>query len=145
MYNKRMLNLTSVYFLRSPLDTRTDKKLKSFIEDKSIEKESDKSANILCRQCHHLITCQEESIEVLGSHLHTFANPGGIIYQIGCFGSAKGCSYSGPATLEWTWFKGYSWKIAVCGACLTHLGWIYFSPANGSFHGFILNRLIQIF
>ena len=77
-----------------------------------------------------------------GAHQHTFANPGGIVYQIGCFQSAKGCAQTGPATDEFSWFKGFRWRIVVCRACLLHLGWVFISHARGHFYGLILDRLI---
>ena len=131
------------YLLRLPTDKQSAEKLEEFLEDEAIEKEPDWKEKILCRQCHQVITSPTERVEVQGSHQHTFANPGGILYQIGCFRLVKGCGYVGPATEEWSWFKGYKWRIAVCRSCLTHLGWIFLSSGNESFHGLILNRLVQ--
>ena len=131
------------YLLRLPSDKQSVEKLEDFLEDEAIEKEPDWEEKILCRECHQVITSPTERIEVQGSHQHTFANPGGILYQIGCFRQVKGCGYVGPATEEWTWFKGFKWRIAVCSNCFSHLGWIFLSPWNESFHGLILNRLAQ--
>lgn len=96
---------------------------------------------ILCRQCDRPITRPAERIEISGSHKHTFANPHGIVFEIGCFRAAFGCGYSGPTTNEFTWFKGYNWKVAVCGSCAAHLGWLFLSSGSAAFHGLILNRL----
>ena len=96
---------------------------------------------IVCRHCGRPITRPAERIEKAGSHKHTFANPHGIVFEIGCFRSAIGCGYSGPATNEFTWFQGYSWRVAVCGSCTTHLGWFFSSTGSDSFHGLILDRL----
>jgi hypothetical protein len=82
-------------------------------------------------------------IEVEGSHQHTFANPEGILFQIGCFRSAAGCGHIRPATYEWSWFKGFRWSVALCTKCLTHLGWLYTSTAGESFYGLILSRLVS--
>lgn len=108
------------------------------IEDQTLEKDEE---YILCRQCNHPVTRPVDRIAKDGTHLHTFANPHGIVYEIGCFQSAIGCEYTGPATTEFTWFKGYSWRIAICRACLTHLGWIFISGGSDQFHGLILDRL----
>ena len=96
---------------------------------------------IRCRDCGNPLTHPSERISIDGSHAHTFANPSGIIYEIGCFRSVIGCGYVGPATDEFSWFKGYSWKVAYCGKCLNHLGWLFLSPVNDPFHGLILDRL----
>ena len=98
---------------------------------------------ILCRQCLQVITSPTERIEMQGAHQHTFANPHGSVYQIGCFRSAAGCGYAGQSSDEFTWFKGYSWRVAVCGSCLFHLGWLFISPGSQSFNGLILDHLIQ--
>lgn len=111
-------------------------------EDEIAEIAPEDEDSILCRQCLQVITRPEESVEMDGQHQHTFANPGGIVYQIGCFQSANGCAQTGPATDEFTWFKGFSWRIVVCRTCLFHLGWAFTSPARGRFYGLILDRLI---
>ncbi len=131
------------HLFRLPSDRQTKKKPETLIGDESIEKESDNDENILCRQCCQVVTSCAERMEVQGAHQHTFANPGGVIYRIGCFRSVRGCVFIGSATEEWSWFKGFSWKIAVCSSCLTHLGWVYLSAGHKSFNGLILNRLIQ--
>ena len=112
-----------------------------FLEDNSIETLYESGEYILCRQCRQLITVAAERITVQGSHQHIVANPHGIVYQIGCFQNANGCSYTGPLTSEWSWFKGFDWRIAVCGICHTHLGWLFVAAENEYFNGLILNRL----
>jgi hypothetical protein len=110
------------------------------VEDETLE---DEEAFIVCRHCSQLITRPADRILKDGLHRHTFANPHGIVYEIGCFGAAVGCGYSGAPTYEFTWFKGYQWRIAVCAACLTHLGWLFTSSGGDQFHGLILDRLKQ--
>ncbi|MGD2269364.1 MAG: cereblon family protein [Desulfobacterales bacterium] len=115
----------------------------NLIEDETEEKAADDDRYILCRQCGQVITHRAERIEMAGSHRHTFANPHGIVYEIGCFRSARGCGYTGPTTDEFSWFKGFYWRIAVCRSCLTHLGWLFTSTGNVQFNGLILDRLIE--
>lgn len=112
-----------------------------FLEDNSIETLYESGEYILCRQCRQLITAAAERITVQGSHQHTFANPHGIVHQIGCFRNAKGCSYTGALTSEWSWFKGSDWRIAVCSICRVHLGWLFVAAGTEQFNGLILNRL----
>jgi hypothetical protein len=51
---------------------------------------------IVCRQCLHGITASAERTLVNGAHTHTFANPEGIVFEIGCYRDAWGCGYLGP-------------------------------------------------
>ncbi|MDZ7736583.1 MAG: cereblon family protein [Gammaproteobacteria bacterium] len=70
---------------------------------------------------------------------HTCTNPHGIIYRIGCFSAAPGCSEVGPAFSEFSWFSGYRWQVAICGNCQEHLGWHF--HGEQSFYGLIHDRL----
>ena len=135
-------NTDAVYYFKHPAEKLSGEKLGVIVEEEAEEKESDKEEYILCRQCRQVITSSAERIEVQGSHQHTFANPHGIVYQIGCFRSVMGCRYGGPATKEWSWFIGFSWRIAVCSMCLTHLGWLFTTNGSASFNGLILDRLV---
>ena len=130
------------YFLRLPPQNRINEKLKTIIENNSEKKESGENEFLLCGQCLQIITSTAERVKIDENHLHTFANPHGIIYEIGCFKTAAGCEYQGPARKEWSWFDGFSWKIALCSKCLIHLGWLFISNADESFNGLIINRLI---
>jgi len=128
---------------RAPNQTPSDSALKPSIKRDPKEQDTDSRKYLLCRNCHQIISSPSERIEVQGSHKHTFANPQGIIFEIGCFKNALGCNYSGVPTDEYTWFRGFRWRVALCGHCLTHLGWLFMSSANSSFNGLILNRLVE--
>lgn len=136
------VNLGSPHLFRVPPEKQSDEMLNSFVEDETQDKVSDPEEYIFCRQCRNRITSPAERIEVQGSHRHTFANPHGILFEIGCFRTVMGCGHAGPASTDFSWFPGFSWRIAVCIKCLTHLGWLFASPDKGSFHGLILDRLI---
>jgi hypothetical protein len=100
--------------------------------------------NIFCRSCGQAITKASERIQMSGSHRHTFTNPHGFTFEIGCFRTADGCVCVGPATAEHTWFAGFMWRIAVCASCRIHMGWRFTAadPA-AAFNGLILNRLAE--
>ena len=66
-------------------------------------------------------------------------NPEGTVFVIGCFAQAPGCVAIGAPMLEWTWFPGCRWQVALCRACGEHLGWRY--TGADTFHGLILERL----
>jgi len=133
----------SFYLLRLPPEKQNTDTTESLVKEETREKESDREKYLLCRQCHQVITSPTERITVQGSHQHTFANPHGVIYEIGCFRHVIGCGYAGPASDEFSWFKGFSWKIAVCNMCLTHMGWFFISHSSESFNGLIIDRLID--
>jgi hypothetical protein len=137
------LKVKSIFWFRAPSDKQGGDKATKFPEEKPFERESDSEEAILCRQCHQVLTNPSERTSIQGAHRHTFANPHGVVFQIGCFRSVRNCGYVGPATSEWSWFKGYSWRILVCSMCLTHLGWRYASTGNESFSGLILDRIIE--
>ena len=96
----------------------------------------------VCRSCHQPITEPRYQIRIQGIHRHTFANPSGLVFEIGCFSSARGFTFIGPPSVEFTWFAGHSWRIVVCSACLAHLGWYFSSGPSGGFFGFIVDRLL---
>ncbi len=97
-------------------------------------------AMLRCRRCDHAITPASARVSRAGAHAHTRINPGGWVYQLGCFAEAPGCVATGPATTEATWFQGHAWRVALCGACGEHLGWRFEGPGD-SFWGLILERL----
>ena len=111
------------------------------VETDTIDRSEEKPDKaILCRQCGHRITAAAHAIEVNDGHHHTFFNPAGIIYEIRCFSSADGCLQYGPFSDEFTWFAGYTWRLALCAACSLHLGW-YFSSGELGFYGLIGKNL----
>ena len=97
---------------------------------------------LVCAACLQAVTSTSARIEMSGSHAHTFSNPHGLVFHIGCFALAPGCgAASDPSTLH-TWFPGYAWQIAVCRGCGEHLGWL-FRSGDSRFHGLILDRLAE--
>jgi len=129
------INLPQLFFQKF---TETEfEKIQKELEQKFHKEEKE---NIFCKACHHPITSINKKIEINGQHQHIFANPSGFSFKIGCFLTANGCVNHGPPVLEYTWFKGYSWRFALCSNCYTHLGWFYQSDNDG-FYGLILENL----
>lgn len=95
---------------------------------------------LCCRICGHRITSDHERIAVNGSHTHTFFNPVGLVFELGCFRRAPGCLVSSEASEQFTWFAGYSWRPAFCGRCAAHLGW-RFEKEEQAFFCLILTNL----
>lgn len=96
---------------------------------------------LVCAACEHRITSQDLREERAGSHEHTFVNPGGYVHHIGCFAAASGCVHPGAVETAFSWFPGWSWQIAECGRCRTHLGWL-FRCAGEQFHGLLVEKLV---
>jgi hypothetical protein len=107
------------------------------------EEEPLKEENYICYRCEHKITTRKEEISINNTHEHTFVNPAGYVYHIGCFKAASGCLEVGEPTSEHSWFSGYTWNYALCQNCLAHLGWFYTSSTGSPFYGLILDHLIQ--
>jgi hypothetical protein len=98
---------------------------------------------LACVRCRAAITTSAAAVAVSGSHAHTFTNPDGFRFHIGCFSRAHGAGASGVPTTDWTWFPGYAWQIEHCASCAEHLGW-RFSSSDKAFHGLILDRLLEL-
>lgn len=109
------------------------------------EKESpvlEKESCLVCVLCRTYITSTRERIEINQSHVHTFLNPGGLVFRIGCFSHAPGCFVYGEGVSEHSWFREYLWYYALCPVCNNHLGWFY-STGGSSFYGLILDHLVE--
>jgi hypothetical protein len=96
-----------------------------------------------CVRCRRLITMPAECIERNGRHEHSFTNPHGFNFHIGCFADAPGVAGEGEVSDFWSWFPGYDWQVVVCRGCFLHLGWRFRNNDN-IFFGLILARLIRI-
>jgi hypothetical protein len=105
---------------------------------------SEENRWLVCRQCRQRLTRPGESISVNGSHSHIFANPSGVVFEIGCFRMVRGLHFIGPPSYEFPWFAGHSWQIVICSTCQTHLGWWFQGPETNQFFGLILDRLQEI-
>ncbi len=122
------------------MDVVCKKSVDSVTQEK-IETSPKEDEIIVCAFCNHHITDPSNQIIVNNSFRHTFANPHGHVFEIGCFGDAKGCRPGSLPSNEFSWFVGFSWRIGVCAYCSTHLGWIFSSETN-KFYGLIIEKLI---
>jgi len=106
-------------------------------ENEKIEREDEA---LLCLSCLNQITRRDHAVRVNGSHTHTFFNPQGIVFELGCFRKASGCLVMGEPTSEFTWFADSVWRFTLCRKCGIHLGWHY-ELRESEFYGLILARL----
>ena len=110
----------------------------------SSDVEAGAERSLLCRLCSQPVTARSNAVEVDGSKEHTFFNPAGLMFEIGCFSHAPGCIMQGDASEEFTWFPGHAWRHAHCGGCGAHLGWRFESGAGGVFFGLVSKRLVEL-
>lgn len=99
---------------------------------------------ITCRNCQGPVTRPEYRIEINHRFSHTFANPHGHVFEIGCFYRADGCVKFSDTSDEFSWFKGYIWAIGLCRTCQAQLGWIFLPvrpDGQDKFYGLILDQL----
>lgn len=94
---------------------------------------------LVCTACGEAITTRAARVDRGGRHEHTFANPHGFLFHIGCFATAPGCVAAGAPSTAHTWFPGHAWQAVACRGCAEHLGWLF--AGDGRFHGLILDRL----
>jgi hypothetical protein len=97
---------------------------------------------LVCRACRTVVTTTDLAVVVNGSHRHVFFNPHGLVFELGCFASARNVLPTGPKTDEFTWFAGYAWQAVVCAGCAGLLGWRYTGHGH-AFFGLILPALIE--
>lgn len=113
-----------------------DLKLK---DEKEAETGRGAARALLCGRCLYPISSDAQRINIAGAHTHTCTNPHGLVYRIGCFSAAPGCTAVGPAFSEYCWFQGYRWQVGVCSNCHEHLGWLF--HGDSPFYGLIHDRL----
>jgi hypothetical protein len=123
------------------IDTGESEQVDSLVEEHG-EEETEETRTITCGLCSQTITYPSERLTVAGGNQHTFTNPHGYVFEIGCFRDAPGCINAGNLTEEFTWFSGYAWTYTVCSGCHAHVGWVYDNGKGDSFYGLILNRLV---
>lgn len=134
-------NITNSYCFRT--DDRQGSRVPGLPAEKDEEQEGiDPAQAIFCRACGKAVTSRDRKIAVRGSHAHTFFNPAGIVFELGCFSTAPGCYQAGAASSEFTWFAGHFWRYALCRGCNSHLGWA-FSSGGKAFWGLILANLTE--
>jgi hypothetical protein len=88
-----------------------------------LEKRVQSERTIVCAACGASITSRGQRIAIQSAHEHRFMNPAGILFHIGYFAHAIGCTIVGPDSLEYPWFPGFAWRFAMCASCGQHPGW----------------------
>lgn len=76
-----------------------------------------------CRACGHKLA---QAAAPGGA----FVNPFGQVHDLLVTPRAPGAEPIGPVTTAATWFDGYGWQHALCGACGEHVGWCYLATSD---------------
>ena len=114
---------------------------KTFGKEKSKDAEDFDDENYyLCSACKNPIVQKNDRINVNEKNEHFFANPHGYVFHIGCFSRAAGCIIYGDESSYFSWFNGYTWRIALCGQCGILMGW-FFRSKEFQFFGIILDNI----
>lgn len=99
---------------------------------------------LFCAECGASVTRESLATVRRDSHQHTVFNPMGQVFTIRCFDDAWGLLSPHEGRSEFTWFPGFVWRVAICGACGTHIGWRYDVRAGADrFYGLIRSRLVD--
>lgn len=97
-----------------------------------------------CAHCGTYMTRGSMGIRMDGEHEHVVFNPAGIVFRVVCFRDAPGAVAVGNNSDEFTWFRGFSWRIALCKSCNAHVGWMYEGTgAPAVFFGLIRSMLVE--
>ncbi|TKS78139.1 Protein cereblon [Collichthys lucidus] len=99
---------------------------------------------ILCRACGHelahgtdihfvpsrlaLSSRNDTLVEGRRVNIQLFENPHGHQFEVITFRKAD-VTQHWPADKHFSWFPGFSWTVATCPRCKTHLGWA-FQPSD---------------
>lgn len=107
-------------------------------------KEPSEARAYYCARCGEFMTRPAWSLAMNGTVDHVFFNPAGMVFRVACFTDAPGAVAVGSASPEFTWFRGYDWRIALCRGCSAHMGWMYEgSGAPAVFFGLIKPMLVE--
>ncbi|XP_054895901.1 uncharacterized protein si:ch211-51h9.7 [Poeciliopsis prolifica] len=93
---------------------------------------------MLCRACGHevafgtdthfvpsrmaLSSRNDTSVGGRRIHIQLFENPQGLQFEVIVFKKADVIKHW-PADSHFSWYPGFSWTVATCPRCKTHLGW----------------------
>ncbi|XP_077416866.1 uncharacterized protein LOC144048601 [Vanacampus margaritifer] len=132
---------------------------------------------ILCRACGHELASGSDTIATVHSRMalsgrndtlpggrrvrvQTFENPQGLQFEVATFRRAD-VDKRWPADRHFSWFPGFSWTVASCPRCRTHLevviqGWAFqpnfwpatitasaFESSDQTFLALIVDRLLR--
>jgi hypothetical protein len=110
--------------------------------------ETEEERIFVCVHCETEIASRRRLFAMrAASYVQVFPNPYGHLKVIYTFRDANNLVIAGSPSREFTWFEGYTWRVAYCAACKHHLGWL-FEAADASepitFYGLLKDELAEI-
>lgn len=97
-----------------------------------------------CARCGTLMTRGSLGIRMNGDHEHVVFNPAGMMFRVACFKDAPGAVAVGNVSDQFSWFRGFTWRIALCKTCDAQMGWMYEGAgAPAVFFGLIRAMLVE--
>jgi hypothetical protein len=109
------------------------------------EMEGEEEQIFVCRRCSTEISSRRQLFAMrAASYVQVFPNPYGHMKVIYTLRDAKAVAIGGAPTSEFTWFAGYTWRIAYCAACGNHLGWLFEGVEEPpAFYGLLKDELVS--
>ncbi|XP_046970638.1 protein cereblon-like [Vanessa cardui] len=87
---------------------------------------------LCCSSCAVEIARREHIFAMSSEGVHSnYTNLGGYMHDIVTVSRASNTELSGAPSAEFSWFPGYAWTIALCAACLAHVGWRFDAQRRG--------------
>ncbi|KAI4380145.1 hypothetical protein MLD38_006367 [Melastoma candidum] len=81
---------------------------------------------IRCKICQTIIARRSDMLVMSADGpLAAYVNPYGCVHEIMTLCRTSGIALTGRPVTEYSWFPGYAWTIANCGACNTQMGWLF--------------------
>lgn len=97
-----------------------------------------------CARCGTFMTRGILALRMNGEHEHVVFNPAGRIFRIACFKDVPGAVAVGNASAQFSWFKGFTWHVALCKSCDVQVGWMFEGTgAPAVFFGLIRDMLVE--
>ncbi|XP_072945321.1 protein cereblon isoform X2 [Epargyreus clarus] len=79
---------------------------------------------LCCSSCNGEIARREHVVPMSSEGVHSnYTNIGGYMHDIVTVSRAYNVGLTGAASAEFSWFPGYTWTVANCAACGSHIGW----------------------
>ncbi|KAI5631997.1 yippee zinc-binding/DNA-binding /Mis18, centromere assembly domain-containing protein [Phthorimaea operculella] len=79
---------------------------------------------LCCATCANEIARRDHIFAMSSEGVHSnYTNLGGYMHDIVTVSRAVNIELTGAPSAEYSWFPGYTWTIAVCSACMAHVGW----------------------
>eukprot|EP00250_Pteridium_aquilinum_P024667 c2941_g1_i2 orf=252-1487(-) len=88
--------------------------------------------HLKCKCCEALIAKQSDILVMSAEGpMDAFVNNYGFVHETLTLLQTQGLTLVGPAETQHSWFPGYSWTMAFCNVCKSHMGWLYKAVKKG--------------